>query len=533
MLEQGVKPWSVLAVTFTNKAAQEMRGRLAALVGGEEAAGAVTAGTFHAVCARVLREFGDLLPAPLSGRFTILDTADVRSMISKYLKDLNIDHHKYKPATIASLISRRKSSRLSAREALAGEVDDLEMAGWGTILEQVCRLYEEELLRNNAMDFDDLLLRTLELLRTEDAALAKLRRRWRQILVDEWQDTNSIQYDLVRLLALGNPKPGGGQGKPPVAGEGESQDEESRWPRGLFVVGDADQSIYGWRGADWANVQQLEEEPWGGGLRKFVLEANYRSTPNIVAAAQALIGEAPDRPEKGMAAVRGAGAPVQLMAYEDDREEARNVARAARALARNDRVPPSEIGILYRTNSQSRSFEQVLVEQGMPYVVIGAQRFYERKEIKDLLLYLKLLNNPQDRLNFEKVVTTPRRGVGTTCLSKFEEWYQEGNEDGTISCVTKVLALLPEEVLKEKLASAPPKALNWPGVDFNYAASANPEAGLDAAAARRRLRPLAAFAALALDLWLAAHARDVEGVLREVMERVDFADHLGKISKDA
>ncbi|MCS6963176.1 ATP-dependent helicase [Thermoflexus sp.] len=375
-----VSPFHILAVTFTNKAAEEMRSRLEALFG--EQAAELTLGTFHAICARFLRREASLLG--LNPQFVIYDEEDQLEAVRQALRDLNLDEKRYRPGALRAAISRAKNEFVRP--------DDYPIRTYfDEIAARVYSRYEERLRAADALDFDDLLLRAVELFENHPEALARYQERYRHILVDEFQDTNTVQYLLLRQLASRH--------------------------RNLFCVGDEDQSIYGWRGADFRNVIRFREH--FPDARIIILEENYRSTQTILEAAQSVIRFNTERyNEKRLIAARGPGSPIAVYEAFDEEDEAAFVARRVQELIETRGVRPQEIAVMYRTNAQSRALEEAFVRAGLPYRLVGGLRFYQRREIKDLLAYLRLILNPHDDLSLTRVLNVPPRGIGSATLSK-------------------------------------------------------------------------------------------------------------------
>ncbi len=374
----GVRPFHILAVTFTNKAAREMEARIGALLG-DQARG-LTIGTFHSVCARILRREADHLP--FQANFAIADTDDQKRLIKQVLRELNYDPKQYTPTRLQAAISRLKNEGLFP--------EDFTPTTYGeTITQQVFAEYQKRLLASNLLDFDDLLLWTRYLLNTVPAVRERYARRFQHLLVDEFQDTNMVQYDLVRLL--------------------------SAYHRNLFVVGDADQSIYGWRGADYRNVQRFERD--FPGARVILLEQNYRSTQRILDAAMAVIAPLQGKHRKRLFTDRGAGERVVVRRTYDDREEARYVVETIASLVARGQARPRDFAIMYRTNAQSRVLEEAFLRAGLPYRIVGAQRFYGRREVKDVVAYLRLAHNPADEPSLMRVINVPPRGIGTKTIA--------------------------------------------------------------------------------------------------------------------
>ncbi|HHW15523.1 MAG TPA: DNA helicase PcrA [Firmicutes bacterium] len=385
--ERGVDPAHILAVTFTNKAAQEMKRRVEGLLGFSAAGMWVM--TFHSACGRILRCHGERIGLPAN--FVIFDTSDQVACIKEALREYELDPQNFVPRSVLERISRAKNE-LKTAETYAAEAGDF----YERTVAKLFARYQEILRRNKALDFDDLLTETVRLFQEVPEALAHYQDRFRYLLVDEYQDTNHAQYTLVNLLAARD--------------------------RNLAVVGDDNQSIYGWRGADIRNILAFERDY--PECRVVKLERNYRSTQNILSAANQVIAYNLARTEKKLWTDRGDGEPLAVYLAQDDRDEARFVAEEIQRLTRSG-YNCSDIALLYRTNAQSRTFEETFLHYGLPYAVVGTVRFYERKEIKDLLAYLRVVYNPDDSVSLRRVINVPKRGVGATSLAKLEDFALE------------------------------------------------------------------------------------------------------------
>jgi DNA helicase II / ATP-dependent DNA helicase PcrA len=371
--ERGVSPWNVLAVTFTNKAAGEMRARLERMIGGE-AGRDVWVGTFHAVCARLLRRY--CAEIGLRRDFTIYDDADQKAMVKRVLADLKLDDKRYPPKVVAGWINRQKQEVI-APDAM--EVGDY----WEEHVKKVYAAYEERMRAAGALDFGDLIYRMVVAIESDPKLRGELQKRFRHLLVDEFQDTNRAQYRLVRALAAEH--------------------------RQITVVGDDDQSIYRWRGADRRNILGFKEEFPDARIIK--LEQNYRSSQRILRAAHAIISKNLEREPKQLWTQNDEGAKVTVLGCMDEREEAELVVSAVRDLRASGRDLAS-IALFYRVHAQSRIFEEVLRKYDVPYKVVGGLRFYDRAEVKDLLAYLRLITNPEDDVSLLRVINVPPRGIG-------------------------------------------------------------------------------------------------------------------------
>jgi DNA helicase-2/ATP-dependent DNA helicase PcrA len=374
----GVQPFSIIAVTFTNKAAKEMGARLEGLLGGQ--AEGVWLGTFHAICARILRREAALLPVTSS--FVIMDADDQLALVRRVLKELNLDEKQYRPQPIHAAISNAKNAMIWPDEFAPRSYRD-------EVVRRVYTRYNELLQSNNAYDFDYLLLWAVRLLDQNPAARERYARRFDHLLVDEFQDTNAVQYTLLKLLA-------------------------ALPSNSLFVVGDEDQSIYRWRGADYRNVLRFEEDfPQA---EKILLEQNYRSTQTVLDVARAVIDRNVHRTPKHLFSDRGHGDRVVVYDATDDRAEAAYVVDTVRQWLSGGKARGGDFAIMYRTNAQSRLLEEAFVHAGMPYRLVGAQRFYGRREVKDIIAYLRLVENPADELSLLRAINTPPRGIGDKTL---------------------------------------------------------------------------------------------------------------------
>jgi DNA helicase-2/ATP-dependent DNA helicase PcrA len=386
--EEGVSPGSILAITFTNKASREMAERVGDLLGGRVAAGMWIL-TFHATCSRLLRREHDHLGLP--GNFTIYDDGDTERLIAQVLRDLDLDHKRFPPRAIASAIGRAKDQVLSADE-FAQRADNY----YEETVAKVYAAYEQRKRSAGALDFDDLIMETVRLLRDTPEVLRHYQERFRYILIDEYQDTNRAQYQLVNLLA-------------------------ARY-RNLCVVGDADQGVYSWRGATIQNLLDFERDYPDAAV--FLMEQNYRSTQNILSIANALIEHNQQRKPKSLWTETPGGDLAVRFRADDEHEEAMFVAEEVERLVGEEGLRYRDVAIFYRTNAQSRVLEDVFMRTGVPYKVFGGVRFYQRKEIKDVLSYLRLLMNPQDVISFRRAVNTPKRGIGDASVAAVESFAQ-------------------------------------------------------------------------------------------------------------
>jgi len=385
MSVRNVAPYQILAITFTNKAAGEMKARVGELVG--PVAQSMWVSTFHSACVRILR--AEAARLGYSNSFSIYDSADSLRLITIVAKELNLDSKRYPARQFQSMISNAKNELMGPQDYVNATSNAFEQ-----VVADVYSVYQQRLQRANAMDFDDLVLKTVEVLQRFPEAKARFRSRFRHVLVDEYQDTNHAQYILVKEL-VGNEIDG-------IA------------PAELCVVGDADQSIYGFRGATIRNILQFElDYP---NATTVLLEQNYRSTQNILNAANAVITKNLSRKEKNLWTDSGSGALLTGYIAENEHDEARFIADEIRQLQRDEKSTPGDTAIFYRTNAQSRVFEEVFMRNALPYKVVGGLRFYERREVKDLLAYLRVLANVEDEISLRRIINIPKRGIGDTSL---------------------------------------------------------------------------------------------------------------------
>ena len=417
LLAHDVPPYRILAITFTNKAAREMRDRVDTLIG--EAAHDVWLSTFHAFCARFLRIEIEHLKG-YEKNFVIYDAADSKGLVRECLKELNIDEKHTAPGAVQSHISDAKNRLLTAAQFAAGAGDF-----FAEQVAKVYELYQSKLRANNALDFDDLLMLTVDILSQNEEVRRKYQEKFRYILVDEYQDTNGAQYQITKLLAGGH--------------------------RNLCVVGDADQSIYGWRGADMRNILNFERDYPEATV--ILLEQNYRSTKNILEAANAVIENNLDRKKKALWTDNVQGDPIVVYEGSTEKNEASYIVREVERLHTMFNVKYGDIAVLYRTNAQSRNIEEAFYASGVPYSMVGAVRFYDRREIKDIIAYLRVIYNPRDTLSLLRIINVPRRGLGQTTLSRMEDLAAEyGVSLFEIITDSQMLAMIPKLSGKVKFA---------------------------------------------------------------------------------
>jgi len=377
--ELGTQPYHVMAVTFTNKAAKEMGNRISDLLG--QHTHGITLGTFHATCARTLRIEADLLP--VDRNYVIFDADDQTKIVRQVLKEQNLDEKRYRPQSVHASISAAKNELLLPENFPIQTYRD-------EIVARVYEQYQKILLMSNALDFDDLLLWTAILLKDNDKIREKYARRYQQILVDEFQDTNMAQYTLLKHLAS--------------------------YHKNIFVVGDSDQSIYRWRGADYRNVRRFEQD--FPDAEVILLEQNYRSTQNILDAAMTVINRNSNRKPKKLFTERGAGEKISIREAYDEREQGLFVVDKIIQQIAEKKVSPSDFAVMYRTNAQSRQVEEAFLSANLPYKLVGAQRFYGRREVKDMIAYLRLVANPDDGFSLARIINTPSRMIGAKTFAE-------------------------------------------------------------------------------------------------------------------
>lgn len=381
--ERGIYPSAIMAVTFTNKAAGEMKARVEKIL--DDKLKGLQVGTFHAICARILRREAE--NTPQRADFLIYDTDDQLSLVNQALTELNLDAKKYKPRALLNSISAAKNELVSPREFVG-------QGYMGEITSRVYARYQELLISNNARDFDDLLMDTAVLFRDNVEVREKYQRFYEYLLVDEFQDTNAAQYVLVSQLAAPQ--------------------------NNVFVVGDEDQAIYAFRGADYRNVMQFRKDyPQA---KVILLEQNYRSTQIILDAARGVIDQNTHRTPKALFTDRRGGAPIQVFEAYSDQEEAEYVVGMIEDQRKRQGLDYRDFAVMYRTNAQSRALEEAFIKEGMPYKLVGGVGFYKRREIRDLLAYLRLVNNPDDSVSFNRIINVPKRGIGKKSVEDFQAW---------------------------------------------------------------------------------------------------------------
>lgn len=391
--EQGVNPWNILAITFTNKAAREMQERVGKLLG--ESARDIWVSTFHALCVRILRR--DIDKLGYNRAFTIADTSEQRTLMKRICSELNVDTKKYDPRAILSAISNAKNAMQTATDYAA--LNSHANNPLNQIVAKAYVLYQKELENSQALDFDDLIMKTIELFEKDPETLEYYQNKFHYIHVDEYQDTNDAQYQLVTLLAAKY--------------------------KNLCVVGDADQSIYGWRGANMNNILNFERDY--PEAHTVMLEQNYRSTQTILKAANEVIANNLVRKEKNLWTENGTGDKISYYRAQNEHDESQFVVSKIQAEISEHGYHYNDFAVLYRTNAQSRMIEETFMKSTVPYTMVGGHKFYDRKEIRDILAYLTLIVNPRDAMSFERVVNTPKRGIGPGSVDKLRQF---ANENG-------------------------------------------------------------------------------------------------------
>lgn len=382
VMERDVAPWRIVAVTFTNKAAREMRERLEKLLGSSRAR-SLTLGTFHAACARILRREHEA--AGISRDYAIFDADDQLRLVKQALKEMDCDKELYRPQAVRGAISRAKNDMIPPELYTTGTYR-------GEVIKRVYERYQALLAANSGLDFDDLLLVTVQTFQKNPNVLTRYQERYRYILVDEFQDTNQVQYTLLKQLSARR--------------------------HNLFCVADEDQAIYGWRGADYRNIRRLQDDH--PDLATILLEQNYRSTQTILDAAHAVIEHNPNRTDKSLFTRRGHGHKIAVHEAYDPSEEAEYVVETIVSLTTQEGVRPGDCAVMYRTNAQSRALEEAFINAGMPYRLVGATRFYARREIKDLIAFLRLVHNPAEGVSMARVINVPPRAIGKKTVAALE-----------------------------------------------------------------------------------------------------------------
>ncbi len=470
-----IAPWKIVAVTFTNKAAREMKERLVRIVG-EQGVAQLTVGTFHAICARWLRIDGKHLG--IASNFVIYDSDDQRSAVKQAVEELELDEKRFRPGAVLATISRAKSELKDAKQFSQSTRDY-----WEEAVARIYKRYADVLDRNNALDFDDLLMKVAQMLKEFPEILQRYQEKYKHILVDEFQDTNPAQYAIVKLLAAKH--------------------------KNILVVGDPDQSIYAFRAADIRNILNFEHDfPQA---RTILLEQNYRSTQTILDTAQSVIIANRKRKKKKLWTENDAGLPVTLFEAYNENEEADFVVSEIKRLVARGMVRPRECAVMYRTNAQSRAIEDAFVKQGAPYRLVGATRFYERKEVKDVLAYLRVIANPDDSISLNRIINVPPRGMGAKTIALL----QQSAARRDVSLVEEVLALAQ---------TADPSA----GSGQAGRQTANNQPPRPPSLEGRARRALADFAHLLEELFAARDVLNVQELLDLLLERTAY----GKFVRD-
>jgi len=386
---EGVRPWQILAVTFTNKAAKEMQARVKSLLP-DQAIEGIMLGTFHSICARILRREAEHLP--IESNFVIFDSDDQERIVKSVIKEFNLNDKLYRASSVHAAISRAKNELIGADDYPTNTYKD-------EVVKRIYVEYQKRLIASNAVDFDDILVYTARLLEDIPSVRDKYAQRFRHVLVDEFQDTNLAQYELVRQLASHH--------------------------KNIFCVGDPDQSIYAWRGADWRNVQRFEQD--FPDAQVILLEQNYRSHQNILDAAMGVIDRARNRRKKSLFSDRGAGEKIFFYEAPDDYAEALFVVDGIAQLVASRQFEPGDCAVMYRTNAMSRLLEEAFLQARLPYRLVGAQRFYGRREVKDIISFLRLVHNPADEASLDRVINVPPRGIGDKTLLTLHNVARQNN----------------------------------------------------------------------------------------------------------
>lgn len=382
---KNISPFNILAITFTNKAANEMRERVESLL--EEANDEMWISTFHSCCVRILRK--DINKIGYNRSFVIYDSSDQLTLVKDCLKELNLNDKVFEPRAVISEISSAKDKLLSPKKYKDMNISDNRK----TKIAEIYKLYQERLKRSSALDFDDLIVKTVELFKENEEVLEYYRNRFSYIMVDEYQDTSRAQYEFIRLLAKNH--------------------------QNICVVGDDDQSIYGWRGADIRNILEFEKDY--DNVHTVKLEQNYRSTQVILDAANKVISNNIERKRKKLWSEKKEGEKIKIQVSDDEIDEANFVADNIYKISKKENIKYSDIAVLYRANAQARPIEDALNKSNIPYTIYGGVKFYERKEIKDLLAYLRVIENPQDDISLKRIINVPRRGIGLKSIEKIED----------------------------------------------------------------------------------------------------------------
>ncbi|HCK64874.1 MAG TPA: DNA helicase UvrD, partial [Anaerolineae bacterium] len=386
---QGVRPWQILAVTFTNKAAKEMGERVKAIIN-EQAIEGMMIGTFHSICARILRRESEHLP--LESNFVIFDSDDQQSLVKSIIREMNLNEKLYRASSVHAAISRAKNDLIFPDDYPINTYRD-------EVVKRVYTEYQKRLIASNAVDFDDILVYTARLLEENPVVRDKYAQRFRHVLVDEFQDTNLAQYALVKHLASHH--------------------------KNIFCVGDPDQSIYAWRGADYRNIRRFEQD--FPDAQTVLLEQNYRSRQNILDVAMGVIDRAQNRRKKRLFSDRGAGEKIFFYEARDDFGEASFVVDTIAQLVASGEFEPKDCAVMYRTNAMSRLIEEAFLQARLPYKLVGAQRFYGRREVKDVIAFLRLVHNPSDEAALGRVINIPPRGIGEKTLTTLHMVARQNN----------------------------------------------------------------------------------------------------------